>query len=88
MCPSLGRVVAKVDLAEEMDRTLYLDNGAKRTGQTKFRIRWIYCCSDLSTLCNRSDLERADEGASVPGATVTGTVSDNDTLARGIISKG
>jgi len=42
-------VVAKVDLKEEMDRTMYLDNGATRTGQTKFRIRWIYCCADLSS---------------------------------------
>ena len=79
MCSSQGRVVAKVDLAEEMDRTMYLDNGATRTGQTKFRIRWIYCCSDLSTLCNRSDLERADEGESVPDAMEVRTAPDNDT---------
>ena len=82
MCSSLGRVVAKVDLAEEMDRTLYLDNGATRSGQTKFRIRWIYCCSDLSTLCNRSDLDRGDEGASVPDSPETGTIPDNDTPAN------
>ena len=86
MCSSQGRVVAKVDLKEEMDRTLYLDDGATRTGQTKFRIRWIYCCSDLSTLCNRSDLGRADKGPSVPGAEVKGTVSDNDTLASAWLS--
>ncbi len=85
-CASQGRVVAKVDLKEEMDRTLYLDHGATRTGHTKFRIRWIYCCSDLSTLCNRSDLERAEEGTSVPGATVTGTASGNDTLASAWLS--
>ena len=77
-------MVAKVDLKEEMDRTMYLDNGATRTGQTKFRIRWIYCCADLSRLCNRSDVGRADEGAGVPGTVVTGT--DNDTLASAWLS--
>ena len=85
-CASQGRVVAKVDLKEEMDRTLYLDNGATRSGQTKFRIRWIYCCSDLSTLCNRSDLERAEDGAGAPGAMVTGTASGSDTLASAWLS--
>ena len=84
MCPELGRVVAKVDLKEEMDRTMYLDNGATRSGKTKFRIRWIYCCADLSRLCNRSDVGRADESAGVPGAVVTRT--DNDTLAGAWLS--
>ena len=78
VCPSLGRVVAKVDLRDTTDRTLYLDNGATRSGHTKFPIRWIYCCTDLSTLCKRSDLDRADERASVPdgAAAATGFVPE------------
>ena len=60
MCPDFGRVVAKVDLREARDRTPHLDNGQWRIGYTDSRIDWIYCCSDLSTLCNRSDLDRRD----------------------------
>ena len=81
MCPDLGRVVAKVDLREARDRTPHLDNGQWRIGYTDNRIDWIYCCSDLSTLCNRSDLDRRDGRASAPGATATGSVPDNGALA-------
>ena len=56
MCPDYGRVVAKVDLKNVMDRTLHLDDGNWRNGSTGHRIRWISCCSDLGDLCNRSDV--------------------------------
>ncbi len=81
MCPELGRVVVKIDLRQDMDRTLHLHNGYERTGYTEARIRWIYCCSDLSAACNRSDLDRRDGRASAPGATATGSVPDNAALA-------
>ena len=55
-CPELGRVVAKVDLVSASDRTIHLTDGIPRDGDTRHRIRNIYCCSDLSAACNRSDL--------------------------------
>ena len=56
MCPEYGSVVAKVDLASAMDRTLRLDDGESRDGSTIHRIRGISCCSDTGELCNRSDV--------------------------------
>lgn len=81
MCSELGRVVAKVDLREARDRTPYLDNSQWRIGYTDNRIDWIYCCSDLSTLCNRSDLDRRDGRTSALGARAKGSVPDNSALA-------
>ena len=56
-CSEYGKVVAKVDLVSAGDRTLHLTDSHPRDGDTRHRIRGIYCCSDLSTLCNRSDVE-------------------------------
>ena len=56
MCPAYGRVVARVDLRDARDRTLTLDDGARRDDSTIHRIGGIFCCSDSSTLCNRSDV--------------------------------
>ena len=56
MCPAYGRVVARVDLRDARDRTLTLDDGARRDDSTIHRIEGISCCSDSSTLCNRSDV--------------------------------
>ena len=55
MCPGYGKVVAKVDLKSARDRTLTLDDGLPRDGDTRHRIRDISCCSDIGELCNRSD---------------------------------
>ena len=82
MCPDLGVVVVKVDLRQDMDRTLHLHDGNERTGYTEARIRWIYCCSDLSTACNRSDLDRREGRASAPGATAKGIGFDDGALAQ------
>ncbi len=82
MCPDLGRVVAKIDLVQDMDRTLHLNNGYERTGYTEARIRWIYCCSDLSTACNRSDLDRRDGSARDSGVTATGKDFDDGAHAE------
>ncbi len=64
-----------------MDRTRHLHDGNERTGYTEARIRWIYCCSDLSTACNRSDLDRRDASTNSSGATAKGSVPDTGALA-------
>ena len=56
MCPEYGKVVAKVDLRSARDRTLHLNDGLPRDGDTRHRIRGISCCSDTGALCNRSDV--------------------------------
>ena len=56
MCPEYGKVVAKVDLKSAMDRTLHLNDGLPRDGDTRHRIRGVSCCSDTGALCNRSDV--------------------------------
>ena len=61
MCPEYGKVVAKVDLRSAGDRTLHLNDGLPRDGDTRHRIRDISCCSDIGELCNRSDIV-TDEG--------------------------
>ena len=60
-CSEYGKVVAKVDLASASDRTLHLIDDLPRDGDTRHRIRSISCCSDISDLCNRSDVV-TDEG--------------------------
>ena len=60
-CSEYGKVVAKVDLAWASDRTLHLIDDIPRDGDTRHRIRSISCCSDISDLCNRSDVV-TDEG--------------------------
>ena len=56
MCPEYGKVVAKVDLKSASDRTLHLDDGLPRDGDTRHTIRGVSCCSDIGALCNRSDV--------------------------------
>ena len=51
-CAHSGKVVAKVDIAGDMDRTLHLTDSRMRSGESAGRIRWIYCCADLSDLCS------------------------------------
>ena len=55
-CSAYGTVVAKVDLVSVSDRTIHLDDGHPRDGDTRHRIRGISCCSDTGVLCNRSDV--------------------------------
>ena len=64
MCPEYGTLVAKVDLADAMDRTLHLAGSDERRGSTFYRIRWISCCSDLSANC---ELGQADMDAGCLG---------------------
>ena len=57
ICSSWGKVVAKVDRKNDSDLTLHLVNDSTRTGSGWYKIRWIYCCEDISDLCNRSDMQ-------------------------------
>ncbi|TGH20616.1 MAG: hypothetical protein ERJ68_06605 [Aphanocapsa feldmannii 277cI] len=60
-CPSYGTVVAKVDIKAATDYTLYLKDGTKKTKKSgAFNIRNVYCCADLSDLCNKSDIINDD----------------------------
>ncbi len=57
MCPEWGKVVAKVDRLAARDWTWNLTTGTRRTGKgTAGNIRGVYCCTDLSDLCRKSDL--------------------------------
>ena len=51
-CASLGTVVVKVDVEAAKDFTEYLEDSVMRSGESRMRIRWIYCCADLSDLCS------------------------------------
>ncbi len=81
MCSDLGRVVVKIDIRHDMDRTLHLYNGYERTAYVDGRIRGIHCCSDLSVACNRSDPDRRDGSTNSSGATATGSAPDTGALA-------
>ena len=56
-CSELGTVVAKIDRKDAADWTVWLsgDDTVVRSG-TAGNIRGIHCCSDLSDLCNKSDI--------------------------------
>ena len=51
-CSDLGRVVVKIDLKGEMDRTWHLHDNHKRRGEYSAKIRGVYCCRDLG-VCHR-----------------------------------
>ena len=56
-CPDHGTVVAKVDIKSGKDKTWYLHDGDKKSSGTNvLNTRNVYCCSDLSDLCDTSDL--------------------------------
>ena len=57
-CSDLGTVFAKLDVKNWQDLTEELSDDQWEKGSTDLlNIRHIYCCSDLSDLCNRSDIE-------------------------------
>ena len=63
LCPSYGQVVAKME-GESLppfasDYTLYLNNGTA-AGRPLVRVNGVYCCEDLSDLCNKSDIVNDD----------------------------
>ena len=59
-CPELGTVVAKVDRKDAPDWTKWLEgSGQVNMSGSQGNIRSIHCCSDLSDLCNKSDIINA-----------------------------
>ena len=57
LCPEHGTVVAKVDIKGGKDKTWYLKDGDKKSeGTNVLNTREISCCSDLSDICDTSDL--------------------------------
>ena len=57
LCPEHGTVVAKVDIKGGNDKTWYLHDGEKKSAGTNvLNTREVSCCSDLSDLCNESEL--------------------------------
>ncbi len=59
-CSDYGRVVVKVDRKLGGDWTWHLTNSSKRDDQGGYKINGVYCCSDLSDLCDTSDMD--DDG--------------------------
>ena len=59
-CNGWGTVVAKIDLKLATDKTWYLENASQRKGDADTHVRSITCCSDLSDLCNKSDVLTVD----------------------------
>jgi len=55
-CDGWGKVVAKVDLASCSDKTWHFTSANTRRGSEACRVRGIYCCTDISDLCNKSDV--------------------------------
>ncbi len=60
LCSSWGKVVAKIDIKSASDKTWHLTNSNKRTGDANNHVRSIKCCSDLSDLCDKSDVLTVD----------------------------
>ncbi|TGG93761.1 MAG: hypothetical protein ERJ67_03805 [Aphanocapsa feldmannii 277cV] len=60
ICWEYGKVVAKIDLMSWKDRTWHLETYKQREWNGDANIRGVYCCEDLSDLCNISDIVDAD----------------------------
>ena len=59
-CSAYGRVVVKVDRISGSDWTWHLTSSSTREDSGGYKIREISCCSDLSDLCDTSDMD--DDG--------------------------
>ena len=60
-CHQYGKVVAKIDIKHGSDATWHLTGAGLRSGgSTSHHVRQIWCCKDLSHLCNKSDVVTAD----------------------------
>ena len=56
-CSSLGKLVVKVDIKAGSDYTWHLSNGETRRKDTGgYDVRQVYCCTDLSDLCDKSEI--------------------------------
>ena len=57
-CSDLGKVVARIDIWGHPGYTIHLTDGLWVENSPGFTyIQDIYCCTDLSDLCNKSDLD-------------------------------
>ncbi len=56
LCSEYGKVVAKIDRKGIVDTQWTLKNGDKKTGGSTAKVQNIWCCTDLSDLCNKSDI--------------------------------
>ncbi len=56
-CSAYGRVVVKVDRISGSDWTWHLTSSSKREDSGGYKIREISCCSDLSDLCDTSEMD-------------------------------
>ena len=57
LCSNLGKVVAKVDRKIGSDYTWHLSSGDWRDEKAShYHVRGVYCCKDLSDLCDSSEL--------------------------------
>ena len=59
-CWEYGTVVAKLDLKSWPDKTWYLKNNDKKKWKGSAHINSLQCCTDLSDLCNVSDVVNED----------------------------
>ena len=55
-CSGWGKVVVKWDMDSAADRTWHLNDDNTRNGHSDSKVSWAYCCTDLSDLCNVSDM--------------------------------
>ncbi len=55
-CSDIGTVVAKIDRIAGSDWTWHLTIGEERSKSSGYKIRGIYCCKDLSEICDTSEL--------------------------------
>ncbi len=59
-CWEYGKVVAKVDLKSWSDKTWHLTTNDESEWKGMAHIRGVFCCTDLSDLCNLSELVNED----------------------------
>ncbi len=56
LCSEYGKVVAKISRKGIVDTQWTLKGSNERTGGSTAKVKRIYCCKDLSDLCNKSDI--------------------------------
>ncbi len=58
LCHQIGKIVVKVDIKGLNDKTWHISGSStyRNTSPNANTVRGIYCCKDLSDLCNKADL--------------------------------
>ena len=76
-CEDRGTVVAKVDLKAAKDLTWYIKSSKKFNKKLgPVDVRNVWCCADLSDLCNESEVNDADCLAEFHDSSAADTCSD------------